>query len=68
MKREIFLSLFLGFIAREAGNFWLAEEDTFENHYANIKQGIRKHEFVFKKVTEDNTDHTIERLRKIKEE
>lgn len=52
MKREIITPILLGFIAKEIP-FWCGEEDTFEGFYANVKKGMRDHEFVFKKVVEE---------------
>lgn len=55
MKRDILIPILLGFLAKEIP-FWCGEEDTFEGHYANIKKGVREHEFVFKQVMENNDE------------
>lgn len=59
MKREDFIGVFLGFIVQRTPS-WLAEEDTEENHIANMQKHINDHTFEIKKVMRRNnrsTDH-----------
>lgn len=49
MKREIVIPIILGFLAKDSP-FWLAEEDTVENHVLNFCKGVQDHPDVIKKV------------------
>jgi len=52
VKREIFLPIYIGFLARDASHFWLAQEDTIEGHIKNMTKGAKDHESVIKDIIE----------------
>ena len=64
MKKEIFLPIYLGILAKEGGHFWLAEEDTIRGHAKNMAKGSVDHEDIIVQIIERFNLHKTTGLNK----